>query len=85
MRQLNIYVSDRKCISTALEKAEQTGTVSMAMELEDGTLISAKTSDLLTAPAALLLNALKHLSKINDELTSLYKVGVSSALTAISL
>ena len=68
MRQLNISISDRKCISKAIEKGEQTGTVSMAMELEDGTVISAKTSDLLTAPAALLLNALKHLSKINDEL-----------------
>ena len=68
MRQLNISISDRKCIDKALKKAEETGTVSMAMELEDGTLISAKTSDLLTAPAALLLNALKHLSKINDDL-----------------
>ena len=68
MRQLNISISDRKCIAKALEKGEQTGTVSMAMELEDGTLIDAKTSNLLTAPAALLLNALKHLSKINDEL-----------------
>ena len=68
MRQLNISISDRKCIDKALKKAEETGTVSMAIELEDGTLISAKTSDLLTAPAALLLNALKYLSKINDDL-----------------
>ena len=68
MRQLDISISDRKCVAKAIEKSEKTGTVSMAMELEDGTLISAKTSDLLTAPAALLLNALKHITKINDEL-----------------
>ena len=68
MHQLNISVDDRKCVEKAIEKSEQTGTVSMAMELEDGTLITAKTSDLLTAPAALLLNALKHITKINDEL-----------------
>ena len=68
MHQLNISVDDRKCVEKAIEKSEITGTVSMAMELEDGTLITAKTSDLLTAPAALLLNALKHITKINDEL-----------------
>lgn len=68
MRQLNISISDRKCVAKAIEKSELSGTVSMAMELEDGTLISAKTSNLLTAPAALLLNALKHLTQINDEL-----------------
>jgi uncharacterized protein (UPF0371 family) len=73
MRQLNISISDRKCIDKALKKAEETGTVSMAMELEDGTLISAKTSDLLTAPAALLLNALKRLAKIDDSLPLLSK------------
>ena len=68
MHQLNISVDDRKCVEKAIEKGNQTGTVSMAMELEDGTLITAKTSNLLTAPAALLLNALKHITNINDEL-----------------
>jgi uncharacterized protein (UPF0371 family) len=68
MRKLNISINDRKCVQAALKKSEQTGTVSMAIELDDGHIVSAKTSDLLTAPAALLLNALKHITKINDEL-----------------
>lgn len=68
MRQLNISLDDRKCVKQALNKKQETNTVSMAMELEDGYVVTAKTSDLLSAPAALLLNALKHLSNIRDEL-----------------
>ena len=68
MRKLNINISDRKCVKAALDKRDLTNTVSMAMELEDGTLITSKTSDLLSAPAALILNSLKHLAGINDDL-----------------
>lgn len=68
MRRLQISVEDRKCVRAALEKAEKTNTVSMAMELEDGTIVTAKTSALLSAPAALVLNALKHLAGISDDL-----------------
>lgn len=68
MHQLDISVDDRKCVKKALEKEESSGTVSMALELEDGTIIQSKTSNLLTAPAALILNALKHITKINDDL-----------------
>ena len=68
MHQLNINVSDRKCVKAALEKRDIANTVSMAIELTDGTIIASKTSDLLSAPAALILNALKHLAGINDEL-----------------
>lgn len=68
MRSLSIGVTDRKCVGAALEKASKTNTVAMAMELEDGTIIEARTTDLLSAPAALILNALKHLAGIRDEL-----------------
>ena len=68
MRQLEISVDDRKCVKKALDKSEASGTISMALELEDGYIVDAKTSDLLSAPSALLLNALKHLANINDEM-----------------
>ena len=68
MRQLEISVDDRKCVKKALDKNESTGTISMALELEDGHIVDAKTSDLLSAPSALLLNALKYLANINDEM-----------------
>ena len=68
MRQINISVDDRKVVKKAIEKSELTKTVSMALELDDGRIVASKTSDLLSAPAALLLNALKELAGINDEL-----------------
>ena len=71
MQQIGISVDDRKCVKYALEKEMQTNTPSMAMELSDGTIITAKSSDLLGAPAALLINALKHYAKIRDELVLL--------------
>ena len=40
----------------------------MALELNDGYIVDAKTSALLSAPSALILNALKHLANINDEM-----------------
>ena len=68
MRQLNISVDNRPCVKAALDKRDLTNTVSMALELKDGTIVDAKTSQLLSAPAALILNALKHLAKINDDM-----------------
>lgn len=68
MKQLGITVDDRPCVKAALEKAEKTSTVSMALQFEDGTIIDAKTSKLLSAPAALIINALKHLAGIKDKI-----------------
>ena len=68
MRQLNISVADRKCVQAALDKSKKTNTVSMALELNDGRIVDSKTSNLLSAPAALLLNALKTLAGIKDDL-----------------
>ena len=68
MRQLNISVDNRPCVKAALAKRDLTDTVSMAIELKDGTIVDAKTSQLLSAPAALILNALKYLAKINDDM-----------------
>ena len=68
MRQLNISIDNRPCVKAALDKRDLTNTVSMALELKDGTIVDAKTSQLLSAPAALILNALKHLAKINDDM-----------------
>lgn len=68
MRKLGINENDRLCVKAARDKLEKTNTVSMGMELNDGTIISAKTSNLLSAPAALILNALKTLAHIDDSL-----------------
>ena len=69
MRKVGVDpVKDRKVVPAALVRAEQTGTPAAAMELPDGTVITGRTSGLLGASAALLLNALKALAGLEDEL-----------------
>ena len=84
MRQLNISVENRPCVKAALAKRESTNTVSMALQLKDGTIVDAKTSQLLSAPAALILNALKHLAKINDDML-LLSPAIIEPITALKV
>ena len=67
MKQAHITPQDRKVVSAALNRAEQTGAPAAAMELPDGRVITGKTGDLLGSSAALLLNALKELSGIDHD------------------
>ena len=68
MKKAGVSADDRKVVAPALRKAEQTGLPAAAMELPDGRIITGKTSDLLGASAALLLNALKALAGLDDKL-----------------
>lgn len=68
MDYLGISVDDRKVVKAALEKQELCGCQSMAIEMPDWTIITWRTSELMTAPAATILNALKYLGNINDEI-----------------
>ncbi len=67
MKKAGITAADRKVTTYAVEKAEQTGLPAAAMELPDGNVVTGKTSDLLGSSSALLLNALKALAKIDDD------------------
>ncbi len=68
MKKAGIGPHDRAVIAPALQKAAISGNPAAAMELRDGRLVTGKTSDLLGASAALLLNALKALGGISDEI-----------------
>ena len=65
--QAKITTAYRRVTEAAQAKQELSGHTSSAMELEDGTIITAKSSPLLGCSAALLLNATKHLAGINHE------------------
>lgn len=67
MNQADITVHDRPVVDAALQKEAETGGPSAALELHDGTIVTGKTSNLLGASAALLLNALKKLAGIEHE------------------
>ncbi len=64
-KQAGIDTGYRKAIAAARERAERTGLPSSAIELADGTIISAGSSTLLGPSAALILNAIKHLAGID--------------------
>lgn len=68
MNQVNVTTQDRKVVSKALDRAKETMEPAAAMELEDGRIITGKTSNLLGASAALLLNVIKELAGIDHEL-----------------
>lgn len=68
MKQAGLTVDNRQVVRAALEREKETGHPAAAIELEDGTLVTGKTTDLLGASAAVLLNALKVLGDIEHEL-----------------
>ena len=65
MKRAGITTDFRKSTVAARERKEHSGVASAAIELQDGTIVSAKTSALLGPSAALLLNATKHLAGID--------------------
>lgn len=67
LNQAGITAEDRKVVKAANDRAEALDCPAAAVELPDGTLITGKTSDLLGASAAVLLNSLKALAKIDHE------------------
>ena len=68
MKKAGAVAQDRKVIEPAMQKAEKTGLPAVAMELPDGTMVTGKTSPLLGASAALLLNVLKTLAGVADDI-----------------
>ena len=68
MKQASVTVEDRKVVAAALEKEKENEGPAAAMELPDGTILTGRTSNLLGAVSALLINALKHFAKIDDDI-----------------
>lgn len=64
MNKAKIDSTMRPVIAPCLERAKVSGGPAAAMELDDGTIVTGKTSSLLGASAALLLNAIKVLGDI---------------------
>ena len=67
MKQAGVTIDDRAVVSAANIKAETTGEPAAAIQLPDGRVLTGRTSTLLGASSALLLNALKALAGIPDE------------------
>ena len=67
-KQAKIDTNYRRTTVAARQRAEASGVASSAIELADGTLITAETSSLLGCSAALILNATKYLAGIDHSI-----------------
>lgn len=68
MNSMGATPADRPVVAAALSRAEETGGPAMAIELPDGTIVTGKTSSLLGAASACLMNALKYLAGYEKKL-----------------
>lgn len=68
MNNAGLTVDNRLCAKKAEELAEKTGAPAAAIELNDGKIVLGKTSALLGCASAMLLNVLKHLAGIDDDI-----------------
>ena len=67
MNKVGVTPKDRKAVPAAMKREEETGHTAAAMELPDGRVITGKTSKLMGACSALLINALKELAGIDPD------------------
>ena len=68
MNKAGVSIQDREVAYAALARAEETGMPAAAIELENGKIVTGKTSSLLGASAAVILNALKELGGISHKM-----------------
>ena len=68
MNQAGVSVEDRAVVAPARERAEETGLPAAAIQLPDGSIVTGKTTALLGASSAALLNALKALAGIHKKI-----------------
>ena len=66
MKKTGISADDRKVAVVARAKERETGEPAVSIELSDGRIVTGKTSKLLGASSAALLNALKANGNIDD-------------------
>ncbi len=67
MNQSAINAKQRRCIQASLDRAEATGAPAAAIELPDGRIVTGKTSSLLGASSAVLVNAIKAIAGIDKD------------------
>ncbi len=68
MNSMGLSAADRPVVAAANARAAETGAPAVSIELPDGSIVTGKTSSLLGAASACLMNALKSLAGINKEL-----------------
>ena len=68
MQRVNVNPDDRPVVNKAKTYSDKVKAPVLAIQLKDGTIVTGKRSDLLSASSAALLNALKKLANIDDKI-----------------
>jgi uncharacterized protein (UPF0371 family) len=66
MNELNIDEKILKVVDASLKKKKKSKMPAIALELEDGKIITGRQTDLLSPASSLIINAIKYLTKIPD-------------------
>lgn len=87
MNNIGAKPIDRKVVTPALEKSKIEDCPAVAIELTDGKVITGRDKDVMTASAAVIINALKYLAGIDDQikLISPIVIGPILKLKAVNL
>ena len=67
MQKLDLNPKEREVINVALEKQKEENKNIVSIELPNGKIITGKETKLLSASSAMLINALKEITKIPDD------------------
>ena len=81
MSKMKLTTMDRAVVPPALDKEKETKAPAAAIQLHDGTIVTGKTSPLLGCSSAMLLNALKYLAGIPDEVELLARESIEPIQT----
>lgn len=72
MERLGIIPEYGLAVKPALEKSTQSKCPAMALIMQDGNVITGKTTDVLTASSALILNCIKTLAELPETICTLF-------------
>lgn len=68
LQQLNLHPEDRACVLPARQRREKSGAAAAAIQLNDGTIVTGRASNLMSASSAVVLNAIKTLANIEHDI-----------------
>lgn len=68
MSSLDLRPQDRRTVAPALARAEATGRETVALEVPSGQIVTGKSSELMNSTASVVLNSIKALAGIADEI-----------------
>ena len=80
MKDMGAKPTDRAVVGPALKKAAESGCPAIALELPDGKILTGRDKNNLYAPAAVIINALKELAGIDDQIKLISPAAIDAVL-----